>query len=83
MLVLLVQFSFGCSQKILCLNVLIHRLFWSTVSCSKVRRTDLSIYIAFFIHGVFPLNDTKLVKQEEMGFLLFKMRKYDGILLNS
>lgn len=75
------QFSFGCSQKIICLNVLIYRPFWSTVSCSKVRRIDLNIYIAFFVYGIFPIN-IKPVKQEEIVFLLFKMTKYGEIFSN-
>lgn len=81
MLIILVHFLFGCSQKIPCLNVLIHGHFWSSVSCSKVRRIDLNTYIAFFIYGIFSLNNIKTVKQEEIVFLLFLMTKYGGVSL--
>jgi len=48
--------------------------FWSTISCSKVRSIVLKfLHCIFFVCGVFPLNDTMPVKQEEVhGFCFFK-----------
>lgn len=80
MLLLLVQFSFGYSQKILWLNHLIYRLFWSTISCSKVRSIVFQfLHCFFFFCGVFPLNNIKPVKQEKIWLLLIKKAK-EGIL---